>query len=118
MEERPNQSKAQYHIDPWRVVIALAPLVAVAAFACGINIEAPAQHQGAIQVLRIASWVATVVTLAWLWLVAMMDGAQRTSVVLELRLFVERNSRMPYAANAYSAVSAAITFAATFAMVR
>ena len=33
-------------------------------------------------------------------------------------MFVERNTRMPYVANAYSAASAAITLMIGFAMVR
>ena len=92
--------------------------IAVAAFVGGINIDTPAEHQGAVEVLRAASWVATVVTLVWFCVVAMMGGGPRTKVGLELRMFVERTSRMPYVANAYSAASAAVTLMIAFAMVR
>ena len=116
MEERPDQTDANHDIDPWRVVIALAPLVAVAALAGGLNVEANAEHQSTVEVLRAASWVATAVALVWFCIVAMMGGGRRTKVGLELRMFVERNSRMPYVANAYGAVSAAVTFAVACAL--
>ena len=118
MEERPNQTDANHDIDPWRVGIALAPLVAVAALAVGVNIEAPAEHQRAVDAMRAASWVATAVALVSFCVVAMMGGEPRTKVGLELRMFVERNTRMPYVANAYSAASAAVTLMIGFAMVR
>ena len=92
MEERPNQTDANHDIDPWRVGITLAPLVAVAALAVRVNIEAPAEHQRAVDAIRAASWVATGVTLVWFCVVAMMGGEPRTKVGLELRMFVERNS--------------------------
>ena len=118
MEDRAEQTDANHDINPWRVVIALAPLVVVAALAGGLNVEAAAEHQGAVEVLRAASWVATGVALVWFCVVAMMGGGPRTKVGLELRMFVERNSRMPYVANAYSAASTAITLMIGFAMVR
>ena len=118
MEENAAQAYATHEIDPWRVLIALAPVVAVGAFACAIHVEAPAQHQGAVQVLRLASWVVTVIALAWFFVVAMMGRGPRTMVGPELRMFVERNSRMPCVANAYSAVSAAATFAVAFTLAR
>ena len=65
MEERPDQTDANHDIDPWRVVIALAPLVAVAALAGGVTTEAGAEYQKAAEVLRAASWVATAVALVW-----------------------------------------------------
>ena len=118
MEEKPDQSDAKHDIDPWRVGIALAPLVAVAALAGGLNVEADAEHQSTVEVLRAASWVATAVALVWLCVVAMMGGGPRTKVGLELRMFVERNTRMPYVANAYSGASGAVTLMIAFAMVR
>ena len=118
MEENQGQACTKHDIDPWRVVIALAPFVAVAALASGVNIEADAEHQSAVEVLRATSWVATAVALVWFCVVAMMGGGPRTKVGLELRMFVERNSRVPYVANAYSAGSAAVTLTIAFPMVR
>ena len=118
VEENGEHADARHEIDPWRIVVAAAPLVAVAALAGGVNVEARAEHESAIEVLRAASWVAAAFAFAWFCIVAMMGGGPSTKVLFELRMLIERNSRMPYAANAHSALSAAVTLAVVLAMLR
>ena len=86
------------------------------ALVSGVNIETDAEYQSAVGALRAASWGVSALALGWFLVIAMMGGGPRTKVGLELRMFVERNSRMPYVANAYSAVSAATTFALASAL--
>ena len=81
VEENDEQTYAKHDIDPWRAVIAAAPLVAIAALAVGLNGEARAEHESAIEVLRGAGWVATVVALAWFCIVASLAVAGLVTVV-------------------------------------
>ena len=71
-----------------------------------------------VEILRAASWAIASVAVAWFWIVAMMGGGPRTSTPFELRMIFERNSRMPYAANPHSALSAAVWLVAAVSMVR
>ena len=117
MQDRAKQTDTNHDINPVRVVIAAAPFVALIALTLGVNIEAQAEYERTVEVLRATSWAAATLAFVWICVIAMMGGGPRTKVGLELRMFVERNSRMPYVANAYSAVSAAVTLTTGFAMV-
>ena len=113
--EKPN---AKHPIALWRVVVTTAAFVAVGTVASGVSVDAGAALRSELEILRSASWAIASVAVAWFWIVAMMGGGPRTSTSFELRMIFERKSRMPYAANAQSALSAAVWLVAAVSMVR
>ena len=102
MKENAEDPNAKHPIARWRVVVATAAVVAVGAVASGVRIDAGAALQSEVEMLRAASWVIATFAFVWFCVVAMMGGGRRTSTPFELRMIFERNSRMPYAANAHS----------------
>ena len=86
--------------------------------ACGVTIDADAINGNALETIRTASWVIASVASLWCGIVTMVGRRPGTESPFELRMLVERNSRMGYAANAQSMVCATVTLAIVVAMLR
>ena len=94
--------------------------------ACGVTIDADAINGNALETIRTASWVIASVASLWCGIVTMVERRPGTENPFELRMLIERNSRMGYAANTrmgyaantQSMVCATVTLAIVVAMLR
>ena len=95
--------QAKHGIARWRVVVAAAPFVTIVALACGVKVDADAISTHTLEVIRTANWIMTAVATLWFGIIATAGRMLRTENAFEVRMLVERDSRMVYAGRTPSA---------------